>query len=113
VEAHLFHIVDADEWDGQRAQGRYAPDSYAAEGFIHLSTMDQVIATAGRHFAGRQNLVVLRIDPALPRADVVYEESGDEQFPHLYGQLNLDAVIGVIGLPVSADGSFERPAGLD
>jgi uncharacterized protein (DUF952 family) len=33
-------------------------------------------------------------------------------FPHLYGALNVDAVVRVVELPCEVDGSFRLPEGL-
>lgn len=49
-----------------------------------------------RYFAGRDDLVLLEIDPARLRAELKYEPAPDgELFPHVYGPLNIDAVVGV------------------
>ena len=91
-------------------QGSYAPSSLSLEGFIHCSTADQVSATAKRWFAGEKDLLLLRIDTQILAAELKYEaprnagpERQHERFPHLYGALNLDAVIEVLDLPPGAE----------
>ena len=108
----LFHIVDRDAWAEAERLGRYAPDSVAIEGFIHLSELAQVLRPANLLYCGRHDLVLLVIEPGALRADVVYEPGShgeDEHFPHLYGPLNLDAVVAVVDFPCRADGHFELP----
>jgi len=97
----------------------YAPDSLRSEGFIHCSTLAQVIDTANRFYRGRQDLVVLCIEESRLTAELKYEapamprdEAADELFPHLYGELNVEAVERVVGLPCESDGSFQLPDGL-
>ena len=113
IPASLFHIVGRDEWSDACKRGRYAPDSFAAERFIHLSQKSQILRPANLLYRDRTDLVLLRIDPSGLRADVVYEPGShgeDELFPHLYGQLNIDAVTEVIDFPCSPDGGFVLPA---
>jgi uncharacterized protein (DUF952 family) len=95
----LFHLVRRDEWARAEAAGRYAPASLDAEGFIHLSTARQLPRTAARFFAGQGDLLVVTVRADLLTAplrfDPVDTDDGREAFPHLYGPLNLDAVIAV------------------
>jgi uncharacterized protein (DUF952 family) len=93
----------------------YAPDSLRSDGFIHCSTLAQMIDTANRFYRGQQDLVVLCIEESRLTAELKYEapamphgESEDELFPHLYGELNVEAVERVVDLPCEADGSFRR-----
>ena len=101
------------------ARGSYAPASLQAEGYIHCSTLAQVIDTANRFYRGQDDLFVLCIEESLLKAELKYElpammhdESSGELFPHLYGELNLDAVVRVAKLHCEADGSFQLPDGL-
>ena len=65
------------------------------DGFIHLSAREQVPGTIERHFAGETGLVVLEIDAARLGDALRWEPSRDGvPFPHLYGVLMLDAVVG-------------------
>ena len=88
----LLHIAEPDDWDD--ADTHYRPPSLAAEGFVHLSTVDQVEATTRRHYAGRTGLLLLRIDAsALGDAELRWEAAPEGgTFPHLYGPLPVDAV---------------------
>ena len=101
------------------ARGTYAPTSLRDEGFIHCSTLAQVIDTANRFYRGQDDLVLLLIDESQLKAELEYEapamthgESSGELFPHLYGELNVDAVVRVVELPCEVDGSFQLPDGL-
>ncbi len=105
----LFHILSRADWLRVRDGDAYAPESLATEGFIHLSYDRQLLASAARHFAGRTDLVVISVRPDRLRAKLRDDPVGDERFPHLYGPLNLDAVVEVVDLPVGPDGRFELP----
>lgn len=90
----IYHLLPRADWERARAMETYAPASLAAEGFIHCSTLLQVLPVAERYFAGREDVIALRIDPAGVAVPVRYEESEPGQrFPHVYGPLDLRAVV--------------------
>ena len=100
------------------ARGTYIPSSLRDEGFIHCSSVAQVIDTANRFYRGQDDLIVLLIDESQLKAELKYEaptmgrgESSGELFPHLYGELNADAVVRLVELPCEVDGSFQLPDG--
>lgn len=109
----IYHITAEGEWRKAQAAGSYAADSLAAQGFIHLSTREQVVWVGNRFYRGQAGLVLLCVDTGRLRAELRYEESEPGQrFPHLYGPLNLDAIAAVHPFPPAADGSFSLPPGL-
>ncbi len=115
----IVHIVKRGEWMDAVGRGSYAPASLRAEGFVHCSTVAQVMDTANRFYRGQEDLIVLCIDESRLRAKLKYEaptmphgEETSELFPHLYGELNVDAVVRVVELACAADGSFRMPDGL-
>jgi uncharacterized protein (DUF952 family) len=112
----IAHIVNRRDWVRALGCGTYAHDSLRAEEFIHCSTLAQVVDTANRFYRGQDDLVVLCIEESRLNAELKYEaptmqrgKSADALFPHLYGELNLDAVVRVVALPCEADGSFRLP----
>lgn len=110
----ILHITTEKAWQTAVAAGKYRADSLESEGFIHCSTVEQVLLPANQMYAGQTDLILLTIDPAKLDAKLVYEdcyESG-QTFPHIYGPLNLDAVTGFIEFPPNPDGTFSLPAGL-
>ena len=119
--AFIFHITGHDDWQRAHAAGQYTAPSLASEGFIHASTRQQVLATAERLFSGRSDLVLLCIDVARVAVPVRYEPpvhdddahaadmSPDERFPHIYGALDIAAVVRVVPFPARPDGGFELP----
>lgn len=111
----LFHIIDSPSWAHAREADEYRPDGLNAEGFIHLSTKSQILRPANLLYSGREDLMLLIIDPEKVDSEVVFEPGShgeDEHFPHLYGPLNLDAVVNVVDFPCEDDGSFTLPPAL-
>jgi uncharacterized protein (DUF952 family) len=107
----LYHITPQTDWQKALSDGCYTADSLEREGFIHCSTRAQVIATADRFYHGQAGLLLLVIDPQRLGAEVKYETppGTSEAFPHIYGPLNLEAVVKALDFPPRADGSFTFP----
>lgn len=110
----LLHITTRPAWLAARAAGRYVADSLATEGFLHCSRPLQVVRVANNLFRGQKNLVLLVIDPDRLTSALQWEPAADqpdEIFPHIYGPLNLEAVVGV--LPFERDeAGFHLPVEL-
>jgi uncharacterized protein (DUF952 family) len=107
----LVHLCSAQDWRVAQDQGEHRPDSLDAAGFVHLSTPEQVHLPANRLYAGRADLVLLRIDPARLRAEVRWEpgfatDPDSMVFPHLYGPLPAAAVISVTPYRPDGNGRF-------
>jgi uncharacterized protein (DUF952 family) len=107
----IYHITSLSAWQQAQAAGQYTADSLASQGFIHCSTREQVLATAGRFYAGQDGLVLLCIDAQRIAVPLRYEnlEGGEALFPHIYGPLELAAVEAVLPFPPNPDGSFSFP----
>jgi len=102
----LLHICPRADWREAQQRGEYRAASLASEGFIHCSTPDQVAATADRFYHGRHGLVLLVIDSDRVGPEIRYEAADGSLFPHVYGPLNLDAVVEVRDFEPGADGAF-------
>lgn len=107
----ILHIAAVSDWEEAQVVGEYRLDTLETEGFIHCSTPQQVLGPANEFYRGRSDLVLLVIDPSQLEARLIYEDSynSGSVFPHIYGPLNLDAVINVLPFPPTADGTFELP----
>lgn len=110
----ILHITVEAQWESAESTGLYRHSSLDVEGFIHCSTAQQIVGSANTHFKGQTGLVLLCIVPERVAAPIIYEDSygRDQEFPHIYGTLNTDAVEQVIPFPVNDDGSFHMPAAL-
>jgi uncharacterized protein (DUF952 family) len=111
----LFHIAHSSDWKSASESGLYSVPSLASEGFIHFSTRDQFLSTAGRYYVGVADLLLLEIDASLLDADALRFEAStnDELFPHYYALLPTSAVVCVHMFACRAsDGGFDLPATL-
>lgn len=114
----ILHITQRNAWNESAAGRYYAAASLTLEGFIHCSTTGQATDTLNRHFQNGSDLVCLCIDEQKLEAKVIYERPREiplqearttELYPHLYGPINVSAVIRVVDLVPKADGSFQLP----
>jgi uncharacterized protein (DUF952 family) len=112
VEGLVVHLADGRDWREAKSAGEYAPPALLQDGFIHLSTPELVHLPANAMYGNVSDLVLLWIDPTRVGAEIRYElpePDGDHPFPHLYGPLNLDAVIAETPLAPWKQGAFELP----
>ena len=106
----ILHITQRHEWETAKNLGIYRSNTLDTEGFTHCSTIAQVIGSANRFFRHQHDLVILVIDVTLVKVQIIYEGASESNlFPHIYGGLNIDAVIQVIDLDAEPDGSFILP----
>ncbi|MGH1349947.1 MAG: DUF952 domain-containing protein [Methyloligellaceae bacterium] len=105
----IYKICSQSEWDKAAEREVYTGSSDdERDGFIHLSTWEQVPGTLEKHFKGQQDLLLIAVDEAKIKEHLKYEASRDgDLFPHLYGQLQLDAVIWVKPVDRALEG--EKP----
>jgi uncharacterized protein (DUF952 family) len=101
----IFHLALAADWESALRLGEYAVSTrgrtLAEEGFIHASRADQWPGVRERFYADvSEPLVLLVIDPTRLAATVREEPvpGTAETFPHVYGPINLDAVVETIAL---------------
>jgi uncharacterized protein (DUF952 family) len=90
----IFHIVTPEEWAGFHGT-EYEAESLGSEGFIHCCFGDQVGDVVARYFSGHERVVILEIDVSLLTSRLVVEPSTEgEAYPHIYGSINVDAIVG-------------------
>jgi len=95
----IYHVTTEAEWENALQNGAYTTPSLPAEGFIHCSADDaQVAGVLQRYFAGKTKLLKLVIDTDKLKSRYIYEWSPStaDTFPHVYGPINLEAVIDTI-----------------
>lgn len=116
----IFHITPRADWEAAKTKGEYAADSLRLEGFIHCSTLAQILPVAEKYYKGQSGLLLLMIEPTLLSSTLKWEApSGGtpppgvpegDQFPHIYGPINLDAVVNVLDFISDANGDWTMPS---
>jgi uncharacterized protein (DUF952 family) len=92
----IYHIVLPEVWKQFDGKPSYQAASLATEGFIHCSYENQLPAVLRRYYSNADSVVILKLDTAKLRSKLVEEPStNNEIFPHIYGRINRDAIVGV------------------
>ena len=107
----ILHIAEECAWTARTAD-RYSIPSLESEGFIHASLPHQVVDVATRYYGGRTDLVLLLIDEDALDVEVRYEDlTGEGQaYPHIFGSINLDAVVQAVDFASDRQGRFALPS---
>lgn len=105
---NIYHLLARSEWAAFQQSAVYEPPSVASEGFIHCSPAERVGEVARAFYGGRTDLVLLEIDPRRLSSPLVVEPAVDRpgMFPHVYGPLNLDAVVSAQDYPLDDIGNL-------
>ena len=115
----IFHITSHANWEEAQQRGDYRAESLETEGFIHCSTHSQVLPVAENFYKEQSGLILLCIEPTLLSSTLKWEApSGGtpptgvpegDAFPHIYGPINLNAVVKVLDLKTDLNNKFILP----
>jgi uncharacterized protein (DUF952 family) len=110
-DENIYHILSGADWTAAQAAGEYRPESLETEGFIHCSLRGQVERVANAFYREQDDLLLLAIEKDRLQAAVRFEDLLGEgmRFPHIYGPLNLEAVVGVHAMLRNDAGDYVLP----
>jgi len=105
----VFKVCDHALWQQAKGAGVFrGAEIDLHDGYIHFSTASQLGETLARHFKGRRDLVLLKID--ISQLSITWEAArGGDLFPHLYDDLPLYAVVAEHILAMSDAGDHIVP----
>jgi uncharacterized protein (DUF952 family) len=114
ADATVFHLVSQPVWERYGNASMYVPESYDQDGFIHCTKGEANLIAVGNAFykEDQRPFLALKIDLQRVAAPVRYDDES-QIYPHIYGPLPADAVIGVSRVVRSADGSFDQLVGCE
>lgn len=120
--SQIYHITTEAAWAEAQTGEDYVASSLDDEGFIHCSTLVQVIPVANAFYRDVEDLLLLCIEVDLLQAEVRWERpappaqhpDGDDTlpgdlFPHIYGTINLEAVVQTVALMRDDAGDYRMP----
>lgn len=92
----IFHVVLPEVWASFEGRPSFRTPSLETEGFIHCSYESQLPGVIRRYYGDASELLILHIDTDKLRSKLVEEPStGGEKYPHIYGRINVDAIVRV------------------
>jgi uncharacterized protein (DUF952 family) len=99
----IYHIVLPEVWAAFGGD-LYTAESLETEGFIHCSFAEQLDGVIERYYKEKSSLVILEIDTNLLMSRMIKEPSTNREiYPHIYGPINRDAIVGVEERDLTAD----------
>lgn len=105
----IYHICAAADWQAAQLAGAYrGSDAARADGFLHLSTAEQLAGSLAKHYPEPAGFVILTVRRAALGSELKWEPSrGGALFPHVYGEIPLSAVTAVVP---AADFAIRAPS---
>ena len=94
----IYKILTHSEWEAANKLGYVKTDLDDKDGFIHCSTAKQLALTLHLYFKKEKSLVLCEIDECdLNRSEYFFEKvlsnnRLEQEFPHIYGKLNIEQI---------------------
>ncbi len=111
----VYKILDRADWEEAATSGFYSGSADdKRDGFIHLSSGNQLTGTAKKFFKGRAHLLLVAFKADELGDKLIWEASrGGALFPHLYADLPVDKALSVFALGLDDDGIPMIPGDLE
>lgn len=105
-DQYIYVLSSQREYDQAKDDGYLVRDSLNEVGFIHASPKAQLERVANKYYKDVDSLLVWIIDKHLINAEVKWEPATGGLYPHIFGSLNMDAVIKVQPISIDKNGDF-------
>ncbi|MBN2616766.1 MAG: DUF952 domain-containing protein [Spirochaetales bacterium] len=107
----IYHLVNKSKWSKFKLAAFYTTNSLEREGYIHCSFEHQILKVANMFHHGETDLLILCIDSKKIESILKVEDlfGLNENYPHIYGQLPINAIEKVLEFKVDSNGYFILP----
>jgi uncharacterized protein (DUF952 family) len=107
----VYKVCSVSEWEEANKTNFFLGSAIdIKDGFIHLSTKDQLEVTVSKHFAGQTKLLLIGFDIKVIKSSLKWEKSRDgDLFPHFYGKINVNLANEIFQLNLGMDGFHKFP----
>lgn len=104
----ILHCLRKRTWDRVKDNERYGKEYIETEGFIHCSSIEHMWRVAPNFKDIDEPLLLLCIDTDKVIPEIKWEDGDNcgREYPHIYGELNLDAVVDVLPFLKDKEGNF-------
>jgi uncharacterized protein (DUF952 family) len=102
----IYILIAVADYDAAVSSGFYRPATMDADKFIHASPPEELTRVANKYYVDKKDVRLLHIDPLLVKAEIRWEPATGGLYPHIYGPLNLDAVVRVTRIFTDSDGKI-------
>ena len=106
-DKNIYMISDQTELEDANKMGFLTRDSLSVEGFIHASPKSQLTRVANKYYKAKTNPLILVIQKDKLTTELKWEPATGGTYPHLYGNLNLDAIVKTIPIQLEENGRFD------
>jgi len=106
-DEHIYLLSSRSEYRQAKSVGGLERDSLQSEGFIHGAPQSQLSRLANKYHKNTEQPLILVVDKKRITAELKWEPATGGLYPHIYGALNMDAIIDVKEIFVNADGVFD------
>jgi uncharacterized protein (DUF952 family) len=105
IDTYIFYIATKEEASIILEQTQYENSTLSSDGFIHFCSYGQIVNVVDTFFVGVTDLKLLIIDInslhsqlrfEAPAGTISVDDSTPQLFPHLYGALNIDAIVNIV-----------------
>lgn len=103
---YIYLLSFASEIAKARQNGVLIRDSIQEEGFIHASPYFQLNRIANKYYREVVQPCIVKVDPQKVNAKIKWEPAKGGLYPHIYGELNMNAVVEISSINLNADGFF-------
>lgn len=108
----IYKVTTLELWERGQADGILPPSPIdVTDGYMHLSTAEQLRETLRLHFAGKGDLVLAAVTVDAVSDALKWEPSrGGALFPHLFAPLPMEAISAHHVISVDVNGVSDVPA---
>ena len=92
---YIIHSVNKSEFENEIKTGKYGSKSIEKCGYVHCSDLDTYYLVAPNFKNDLNDRLILLIDTDKVNAKIKWEDGGGLDFPHIYGLLEKEAIVGV------------------
>ena len=104
--SNIFVLMSKATLRESQSSGQFAPESLQTEKFIHASPADQLTRVANKYYSENNTVYVAVVKKTAVQAPIKWEPATGGLYPHIYGPLNMSAVVELQPFFRNEDGNF-------